>query len=240
MSIDRSNGVPLWKQIRQIIENDIETGVSAPGDRLPTELEFASRFGVNRHTVRQAIADLVGRGVLRVEQGRGTFVQERVIDYRLGDKTRFHAVLSELNRNASGQLIATDEVVPDKAIADALSLDPGRSVIRLDSQGEADGRCICVSTHFFPKERCGDIGEQYRKSGSVGQALTDMGVLGVRRTSTRVSARLPSAADADRLGQPRNRPVLVAESVNVDKEDRPVEYSVLRFASDWVQLVFDY
>ncbi|HET8726510.1 MAG TPA: UTRA domain-containing protein, partial [Alphaproteobacteria bacterium] len=59
------------------------------------------------------------------------------------------------------------------------------------------------------------------------------------RKSTRVSARMPTAEEARRLNQPKTRPVLVAESVNVGRDQRPVEYVVTRFASDWVQIVFE-
>jgi GntR family phosphonate transport system transcriptional regulator len=51
-------------------------------------------------------------------------------------------------------------------------------------------------------------------------------------------ARLPDADEARLLQQPKNRPVLVTESVNVDANGKPIEYGVARFAADRVQIVF--
>src|SRR3546814_10999216 len=89
MTLQRRAGVALWRQIAETLEKDIREQVYEPGQRLPTEAELAARFSVNRHTVRRGIAFLEQEGVLRVEQGRGTFVQERMVDYRLGKRTRF-------------------------------------------------------------------------------------------------------------------------------------------------------
>jgi GntR family phosphonate transport system transcriptional regulator len=60
-----------------------------------------------------------------------------------------------------------------------------------------------------------------------------------RRKWTRVTARMPSGREADMLQQPRTRPVLVSESVNVDPDGRLIEFGLTRFNSDWVQIVLE-
>jgi GntR family phosphonate transport system transcriptional regulator len=60
-----------------------------------------------------------------------------------------------------------------------------------------------------------------------------------RRKVTAISARMPSARDARLLRQPGNRPVLVAEALNVDTAGRPIEYCITRFASDRIQIVME-
>src|SRR3546814_2442917 len=62
------------------------------------------RSAVNRHTLRRGVASLEQEGLLRVEQGRGTFVQERVVDYRLGKRTRFTENILKQSRIPSGEL----------------------------------------------------------------------------------------------------------------------------------------
>src|SRR5215510_13171196 len=58
-------GVTLWRRIADDLERAIAAGEIAPGERLPGETEIAARFAVNRHTVRRAIAELAGRGLVR-------------------------------------------------------------------------------------------------------------------------------------------------------------------------------
>lgn len=239
LQLRRLAGVSLWRQIQQILEQEISQGLRQPGDQLPTEAQFSERFGVNRHTVRRALAGLEEKGVVRVEQGRGTFVHEQVIDYRLGKRTRFTENLSQQSRNASGALVEVSEEPADEKVAAALGLSVGAPVIRLLKVGEADGRRISISDHWYPASRCRGIDEHFRATGSITDSLHALGIGDYTRLSTRVLARIPTGADADHLRQPRTRPVLVTESINVDKDGIPVEFGVTRWASDWVQLVVD-
>src|SRR5262249_29639730 len=82
---------PRWQQIQLQLEQEIRSGVFGPGERLPTEEEFAERFAVHRHTVRRAIERLRHKDIVRVEQGSGTFVREAAVTYRLGPRSRLTA-----------------------------------------------------------------------------------------------------------------------------------------------------
>ena len=53
------------------------------GDYLPAEQQLATRFDVNRHTLRRAIDQLVERGWVQRRQGVGVLVLMRPIDYPL-------------------------------------------------------------------------------------------------------------------------------------------------------------
>ena len=68
-------GVTLWRRIADDLEQAIALGTHAAGERLPGEVEIAARFGVNRHTVRRALAELTERGLVRAERGSGTWDQ---------------------------------------------------------------------------------------------------------------------------------------------------------------------
>ena len=61
--------------VRQI-EQLILRGILRPGERLPSEREMAERMGVSRPSLRDAIADLAGRGLLSSRPGSGVFVAE--------------------------------------------------------------------------------------------------------------------------------------------------------------------
>lgn len=47
----------------------------SPGDRLPTEAELASRFGVSRHKLREELRGLTAMGILEATPRRGTIVR---------------------------------------------------------------------------------------------------------------------------------------------------------------------
>ncbi|MEQ7005792.1 FadR/GntR family transcriptional regulator [Actinopolymorpha sp. B17G11] len=64
----------LADQLAERLLDEIVSGTYPPESRLPPEPVLAERAGVSRLTLREAIKDLRQRGVLRVQQGRGTFV----------------------------------------------------------------------------------------------------------------------------------------------------------------------
>ena len=149
----RRQGVALWRQIQHALEAEIAGGRHKPGDRLPTEAELSARFAVNRHTVRRAMEELEGRGLVRIEQGRGSFVAEDVVDYRLGPRTRFSENIRSQNREPAGRILRIAEVSAEAGIAEALGLRRGRGVIVVERLALADGRPVVLGTHHFPAAR---------------------------------------------------------------------------------------
>ncbi|SEJ23307.1 GntR family transcriptional regulator [Demequina mangrovi] len=74
MPVDRSLPIPLHVQVEELLLSDLDAGTWQPGERLPAEPVLAARFGVNRLTVREAIASLRRTGRVVARQGSGTFV----------------------------------------------------------------------------------------------------------------------------------------------------------------------
>src|ERR687891_2273664 len=66
----------LSDQLVESVVAAIVAGEYPPGSVLPSEAQLARMAGVSRLTVREAVKSLQARGVLRVEQGRGTFVNQ--------------------------------------------------------------------------------------------------------------------------------------------------------------------
>lgn len=233
--VERRSGVALWRQIADQIRLGI--GAGAFTERLPPEIELAQRFGVNRHTVRGAIAALVQEGVLRAEQGRGTFVDRPVrFAYPIGPRTRFSEGLAGQARDRRGMLLAHATEPADAATAEALRLAPGALVVRLETLSEADGRKVSRATSFFDAARFAGIDEIHAQTGSITASLKAFGVEDYVRLSTLVSARHAGAADLADLNLSPGAIVLVTVYVNVDQQGVPVQYSRTRFAADLVEL----
>ncbi|MBC7227000.1 MAG: extracellular solute-binding protein [Thermoflexales bacterium] len=74
--IDRALPIPIYHQLKTLIQEQIESGLWKPGDRLPTEDELCRLYGISRSPVRQALKELVYEGVLVRRPGAGTFVNE--------------------------------------------------------------------------------------------------------------------------------------------------------------------
>ena len=66
----------LSHSVVEAIENSIRKNDLRPGMRLASELDLCSQFGVSRTVLREALRMLSGRGLIRIEKGRGIFVSE--------------------------------------------------------------------------------------------------------------------------------------------------------------------
>lgn len=239
--IDRESGVTVWRQIEQTLAGEIRAGLWNEGTRLPTEAELAARFRVNRHTLRRAIGGLADRGLVRVEQGRGIFVRENVLEYLVGRRTRFTENVRRVNRSPGGRATTLERMKAGRDVAEALKLRAGAQVVHLGTVGEVDSRPVSCGSHWFPARLFARFEEVYRAagSGSITRVMEAHGYGDYERAVTKVTARMPDATEAELLHQPRTRPILYVESINVASDGTPVQVSHVRYAADRFQLVFE-
>jgi DNA-binding FadR family transcriptional regulator len=73
--IDPSADRAVFRQLADLLRDQIKSGELGPGEPLPSELRLAQEYGISRTTVRQAIAQLRTEGLVNVERPRGTFVR---------------------------------------------------------------------------------------------------------------------------------------------------------------------
>ena len=123
----RRSGLTLWRQISETLRQEIGGADYPPGARLPTEAELSARFDVNRHTVRRALEELSRGGLIRVEQGRGTFVAEDVLDYTVGPRTRFTEWIHRHNKEPSGRVLQLREIAAELDHRHRAWHSPGRA-----------------------------------------------------------------------------------------------------------------
>lgn len=235
--IERGVGVALWRQIAESLRADVLAGRFAEAARLPPETDLAQRFGVNRHTVRRAIAALTAEGLLRADQGRGTFVAGGQISYPIGPRTRFSEIIASQAREPSGRLIGSEVEEADALIAGWLALAVGTPLIRLETVRVVDAVPVVVGTSWFERDRFPGLVGDFQETGSLTEAFRRAGIADYRRRETRITAELVGTEDGAVLELAAGLPVLVVESVNVDTHERPFQYTRARVAADKVQFV---
>jgi GntR family phosphonate transport system transcriptional regulator len=232
-------GITLWRRIADDLEQAIALGAHAAGERLPGEVEIAARFGVNRHTVRRALAELNERGLVRAERGSGTYVERSRLPYPIGARTRFSENVGSAGRDPGGRLIGHGSEGATQDIARKLGLKVGDEVVRLEILRSADRVPICVTTGWLPAARAADAARVFRTCRSITAMLAHFGIKDYRRKSTRVTAAAAEALDAQRLHLAPGRAILVVDSINVTPTGTPILVSRTRFAADRVELVVE-
>jgi GntR family transcriptional regulator, phosphonate transport system regulatory protein len=226
----------LWKSIAEALGSEISDGHYRPGDKLPTEAQLAARFGVNRHTVRHALAALAQQGIVHSRRGSGVFVAVASSDYALGRRVSFHQNVIASGRSPSREVLRLETRRADRGEAEALDLGPGADVHVYEGRSFADGVPLASFRSVFPAARFPGLCARLAEKGSVTAALRAEGVDDYTRASTRLTATSASATLALHLRLPEGAPILRSVAINVDLNGHPVEYGTTWFAGDRVTL----
>src|SRR5438270_9625108 len=86
--LDPHSGVPVYRQIIDQVLAGIASSSLASGDQLPTVRQVAVDLAINPNTVSRAYREMEIRGMLDTQQGTGTFVAERKIEFSKDERER--------------------------------------------------------------------------------------------------------------------------------------------------------
>lgn len=226
----------VWKTIASTLDAEISAGHYSPGDRLPTEAALATRFDVNRHTVRRALADLVERGLIHTRRGSGAFVTATSTDYPLSRRPRFHRSITDAGRTPSRKVLTLETRAADAREAEALDVPAGTRVHVYEGLSFVDGAPIAVARSVFPAERVPGFLDRMAGQPSITAALNGEGIADYTRASTRITAKLATATQALLLAIREGDPILRSIAINVEPDGRPIEYGHAWFAGDRLSL----
>ncbi len=227
---------PIWKSIADRLRAEIAEGHYSAGDRLPTEAALAARFGVNRHTVRRALADMSEAGLVHSRRGAGVFVAARPTDYPIGRRVRFHQNLAAAGTLPAKRVLRVETRAASPREAEALALPPHAAVHVYEGLSMADGVPVALFESVFPAARFPGLPERLQASGSVTAALAAEGLEDYTRATTRLTAVAASPTQALHLRLAEGAPILRTQSVNIDPEGKPVETGQTWFAGDRIAL----
>ncbi|MEM6985355.1 MAG: phosphonate metabolism transcriptional regulator PhnF [Pseudomonadota bacterium] len=230
---------PIWRAIADTLRHEIASGAYRVGDKLPTEQALADRFGVNRHTVRHAMAQLVEDDMVRTRRGAGAFVRAKPTDYPIGKRVRFHENLLAAGREPTRRALLIEQRAATSGESAALDIDAGAPVCTFRGISLADGEPVALFESLFPLARLAGIDAALRDATGITDALKRVGIDDYTRASTRVTAVLADATQAAQLHVAVGDPLLRTSAVNVDSQDKPVEYGKTWFAGDRVTLAVE-
>ncbi len=86
--LDSHSGVPVYRQIIDQVQAAISAGILAVGDQLPTVRQVAVDLVINPNTVSRAYREMEIRGTVDTQQGSGTFIADKKIEYAKGERER--------------------------------------------------------------------------------------------------------------------------------------------------------
>jgi GntR family transcriptional regulator len=219
--IDRASPVPLYHQLAEQLMAAITDGTLSPGDAFENEVALAVRLGLSRPTVRRAIAELVGQGLLVRRRGIGTTVASQVV-HRRAELTSLYDDLARQGREPSTQVLSLQTGVTDERAAEALGLDPSTPVVAIVRVRYAGGAPLAVLRNWLPSAFADLTAEQLQSDG----LYAVLRQRGVRPAVARQSfgARNATAHERRLLRLTRAEPLLTMTRRAYDGDGSPVEF----------------
>ena len=235
---DHSTDLPLYKHISLLLAEEIHRQ-HKPGDILPSEQDLAKRYKVNRHTLRRALEELVNEGVVGKLQGKGTIVQQKLINYSIHGGTAFTETLEKSGREGESIVLQKFGIPARGEIAQLLQIEEDEPVACIETLRKMDGMPFSVVSHYLPLEKVFDVIRLY-KGGSLHRFLLEHYTIRLKRTMSMIRAVLPDQQDMKTLSIMGNSPILLVKSINVDRSTGvPMELAISRFKGVATQLTVE-
>jgi DNA-binding GntR family transcriptional regulator len=225
-------GRPAYLQIADDLRRQILDGELQGGDRLPTAQDVMDDYGVSRIVVRNAINVLRAEGLVRTQQGSGTYVRpQKPIKKRvMGDLYAKRPTSSPFAQSAQASGKRADWEYQSritqatKAVADRLKLEQGDEVMRTQYRFFADDTPTMLSTSYEPLSITRGTDIEQPEAGRITGVVPRMDHIGVHITHVveDVFARAPRPFESDKLEVPQGVPVMAVERTYY-AEGKPVE-----------------
>jgi GntR family transcriptional regulator len=233
---DRSR-VPLYIQVASVMRRRIETKQWLPGQKISTLVELEREFAVARVTVRQAIDILSEEGLLRSQQGRGTFVAEKPVSrhwFKLA--TTWDALVATIKNNALKRI-----KVDDPPTKPALQEDEGElasKYIFMRSVQFKDGQPYGIVNLHLADEIFRRAPEQFRQHPAL-SVLAGLKGVQVRDAHQTVVIGSADPTNAELLHIELGAPIAECRCVVLDRKGVAIYVADIIYRSDAIKLHID-
>ncbi|MEK7437440.1 MAG: GntR family transcriptional regulator [Pseudomonadota bacterium] len=216
---------PLYRQIKGLIMQSLQSGEWRPGEAIPSEFELALRYKVSQGTVRKAIDELSAEKHLLRRQGKGTFVATHD---EARAQFRFLRLMPDVGEQEwpASRLLDCKRARASAEVAHLLELSAGDAVVvirRVLSFGEEPTvfeQIYLPGTTF--KNLSAAIFNEYK--GSMYKLFeTEFGTRMIR-AEEKIRAVAADASVAELLRVPKDEPLLCVERVAFSYGEKPVEF----------------
>lgn len=165
--------LPKYIQLIEILKNQIQQQTLKPNQQLPNEDELASTYNMSRGTVRKAMIELQNQGLVRKEQGRGTFINEPKPALSGFSLVEFDQYIHLQSRTPATQTRQFETITVTSDVAEKLDISPDTQVFHIVQLRLADEMPIVWEERYFDCALCPDLTQEKVELSSVHWLLVE-------------------------------------------------------------------
>jgi GntR family transcriptional regulator len=223
--VDFNSPLPKYLQISNWLEEMIRKERYSIGERLPSESSLAEICGVNRNTLRQAISDLVGKGLISKKNGIGSFISSREpssVKYTPRNISSFMDDMLSMGITPETKILSQNVEEVERKLAEKLMLGGDTRVILTKRLRSGNGIPLVVERSYLPYGEYKSILEM-KLTGSLYHILTEKFGTELHRSIQTFRAVALSREDAKLLELSPRSPGIFLESIIYDSRNVAVE-----------------
>lgn len=225
LAVDRDSAIPYYVQVKETIQALIHAGVWQPGEQLPGEPDLCRMFAVSRTVIRQALNDLVNKGLLFRAKGKGTFVAQPKIRESLVQRlTGFYQDMVEQGHTPQAQILRQESVPAHPKVAGLLEIEPGTPVIAIERLRLVQDTPIQLVTTYIPAALCPALLEVDLTNQSLYAFLEQSCGVFIARGRRSIEAVPANEREARLLDVQAGAPLILLDSVSFSSDGTPIEY----------------
>lgn len=222
---------PLYLQIKETLKKQILAGEYAPYQRMPSESELMSAFGVSRITVRQALRDLHGEGLIFSSQGKGTFASKPKATQDVQHLQGFDEAMKPQGYETSARLVSIRETSVSKDVQEKLGVAAKERVVEVVRVRYLNREPVSVDRSFFPLVIGRGLFSKDLSRDIFPMLENQLGIV-LGRAEISLEARPADAEIAAYLELQPGNPIMWVERLTRDHLDNPIDYEYLAFRGD--------
>lgn len=209
--IERGSSQKLYVQLYDIMKAKMEDGEWIVGSQIPTEGDLCKSYEVSKATVRLAILELVRKGYLRRQQGKGTFVCKRVIPEGLAMHTSFKELMLDAGMTFSTKVLAKTVMMPDDDLDLKLNISADRHVIFIKRLRSIENEPVLLQEAYIPYHVCPSLLEEDVENESLFDILEKKYKITLTKVKDYIEIAYLTDEEAALLGLAGGAPALVME-----------------------------
>lgn len=171
--LSKQSAIPLYKQVKSEILNDIRSSIYQVGEMIPTEVQLEKHYNTSRITIRKAINQLVNEGVLLKKQGKGTFVQSQKVKRNLLDLVSYTTYMEETGQKPDAVIRALEVKPADECWSGILHVSEGDLIVRLARTMDLGKNNSGYEVSYYSLQRFPDLNQRITEGASVTRILNE-------------------------------------------------------------------
>ncbi|WDV45884.1 GntR family transcriptional regulator [Clostridiaceae bacterium M8S5] len=231
-TVSRQNPLPLYYQLKELLNEMIDNDLYKPGDNIPPERELCQMYNVSRMTARRAVMALVNEGVLYREQGKGTFVSEPKKRHNIFQLKGFTEQMEEKGLKTNTKELSFKIVDTTNKIKKALEIKDDEKVFEIKRLRMVEGEPFLIETVYIPFNLCSDLTEEMLLNKSLYQIFKERYDFVFSHAKQTIEPIKVNEYESELLNIDEESMQLLFTGITYLEAGRPIEYVRAIYRSD--------